>query len=373
MPAGLRDAAYQESLSLLDWSNLHPEGGSERFVADLRAKATETFLPHYVLVDSRTGFSDIGGFTTHLLADQVVLVFNLTRACIEGTIQAYRSMISRNEALHFILVASPVPPVADEAGTLIEKRLAAAGEHMERGLIYRQPIIRIDYDARMVLTDELAVTEPEKYGAAARYEKLRDLIQRANPHEVYPAADDAARHLREGRASEAIEALRAFVEEHPDNAEGFAALGGLYRMLNRPEARDAFERAVALAPGLPDGHRGLGEIDLAAGAAASAIEALKRAEAQGDRSPGLYRALCAAYDAERQIAPRRDAGAKLIAAIVREMNDSTEPEPLDSERPITDLRSELIEHLSRFPPLSRVLGRRLLVGGDGLARDEARR
>jgi hypothetical protein len=58
----------------------------------------------------------------------VVLIFNVTRGCIAGSIRAYRSFVhgSSRARERIQLVASPVPQVASARGSLVDERIERA-------------------------------------------------------------------------------------------------------------------------------------------------------------------------------------------------------------------------------------------------------
>ena len=71
-----------------------------------------------MLIDSRTGLSEIGGIATHQLADIVVLVFNLNQQNLAGAKRVFES-IQKKAPLKpdIILVASPVPVMPVSKGS----------------------------------------------------------------------------------------------------------------------------------------------------------------------------------------------------------------------------------------------------------------
>lgn len=374
MPAGRLDTSYQQTLAQLSWGELHPTQGTEGFVNALRASLTGTLRPHYVLVDSRTGFSDVGGLTTHRLADQVVLVFNLTRGCLEGTVRAYRSMTEREHPPHIVLVASPVPLVATE-GTIIDRRLETARELMPLGLRYGQDVIRIDYDPRLVLGDRLVVRTGDDVQAVGRYHLLAETLLGANADEIIPFVERATQLHREGRVRDAIAELQGFVDSHPDETEGHLELGRLLLASGKnEEARDVFRRVTALDGRAPQAHSGLGEALLALNDATGAVEAFRQAEALGDTGPELYHALAAALQAQASPdlkgadAARRSAAQALLARL------TSTPEAA-VEVSLSDLRARFIDELTRTAPYPGFAAARFwqrLMGSLALSRSEKR-
>lgn len=107
---------FQEYLNQLghwDWDNFYAEEAGSAFFDALKNQIkSENF--DEVIIDSRTGFSDVFYTTTLLLADTVVCVSGLNRQNIEGTRQAINALIKpQNTKVYgdkrIILVGSPVP------------------------------------------------------------------------------------------------------------------------------------------------------------------------------------------------------------------------------------------------------------------------
>jgi Flp pilus assembly protein TadD len=289
--------------------------------------------------------ADIAGLSTHRLADLIVLVFNLTRPCLEGSIQTYHSFTSDvSEAKVVQLVASPVPPLT--ADSVTERRLQQAEQYMPLGVAYGRKITQIVYDPAMVLTEELPVRHPGRFPAAERYESLRESIQRANPEEVFPVVEQAQALRTEGRLEEGLSLVRGFTEKYPQKSEGFLALGDL--LLEAGRAQDAvaaFRAAGGVAPTLALAYRRLGDALILQESGAEAVEALQRAEALGDTSYELYRALTRAYGKINEPGKELEARRKSIATLLGN------PDRLKASPPdVRELRREFIHVLSRRPP-----------------------
>lgn len=349
MPAGNFGASYQEQLGDLAWRRLHPEHGTEPFVEGFRQALVKEFQPHYVLIDARTGLSDIGGLSTHRLADMVVLVFNLTRSSLEGSVRTYRSFTSSESRVRAVqLVASPVPPLLPGIDSIAKSRLDQACELMSLGTAYGRTLIRLDYDPSMVLAEELAVRHSDELPAANRYEALRESIQRANPVEVFPVVEQAKELRSAGQLEEGLTLLRSFVKAHPQDSQGHLELGNLFFEAERAEeAAEAFQKAVDLAPDLPLPHRRLGEA-LAAIGQAQAIEALEKAESLGERSRELYTALAQAYAFQGDTVQETEARRKAIMALLGDERER----PAAPVQSLDTLRGEFVEVLGRRLPFA---------------------
>jgi CobQ/CobB/MinD/ParA nucleotide binding domain/Plant specific mitochondrial import receptor subunit TOM20/Tetratrico peptide repeat len=343
MPAGRMGPEYQQQLGDLSWRRLHQKQGTQPFVDGLRQAIEAEINPHYVLIDSRTGLSDIGGLSTHLLADMVVLVFNLTPASIEGSVRTYRSFTTPGSRVKFVqLVASPVPP----GEGLAEKRIQQAGELMQEATVYGRSLIRVDYNPAMVLAEELAVRTPDRFPAAARYLAIRDSVQRANSAEVFPVVEQAQQLRSEGRLEDAVSLLRSFITSQPQDLDGHLALGNLLFEAGRyPESVQSFTTARDLSPHLTFPQRRLGEALAAAKRPEAAIEALQKAAELGDQSRELYQAQARAYAQKNDTASEIQARSNAMMAVLQNPEDLR---PLVSSIPV--LRREFIEVLTRRPP-----------------------
>ena len=90
--AGRRSPDYRSRVQKLDWDALYSEHKVGNFVNQLREEWRSTY--DFILIDSRTGITDIGDICTVLLPDVLVLMFVTNHQNIEGV----KSVIERAEA-----------------------------------------------------------------------------------------------------------------------------------------------------------------------------------------------------------------------------------------------------------------------------------
>ncbi len=342
MPAGRFGSEYQHKLATLSWRKLHPRKGTAPFIEELRRAIADEIRPHYVLIDARTGLSDVGGLSTHRLADMIVLVSNLTLSCLEGSVRAYRSFVAGESKISVQLVASPVPPLVPETDSPIERRLQRAAEHMP----YARPWIRVVYDPGIVLAEKLAVRQPELFPAAIRYEEVQRSVQETNPEDVFSVLEHALALRGEGDLEGSLSLLREYVQAHPQNADAHLALGNLiFEAGRRGDAIQAFRTASQLDPHLALAQRRLGEALVSEERAAEAVEILEQAAKLGDESRELYVALARAYGQLNQLAKELEARRKSVTSCLRH------PDRLETLLPtLPDLRKDFIRVLGRKPP-----------------------
>lgn len=123
MPAGRRDRDYHIALSRLDWRKLYEDCEGFLFFEDLKAQWEQEYKPDYVLIDSRTGHSDVKGICTRQLPDAVVLFYLPNEQNLVGLRAVCREIrrerehgLEKDIRLHF--VPSNVPNLDDESGLL---------------------------------------------------------------------------------------------------------------------------------------------------------------------------------------------------------------------------------------------------------------
>ena len=117
LSAGRRDSGYVERLQHLDWESLfqHHDFGSR--LEAIRSEWLEEY--DHVLIDSRTGITDIGGICTIYLPDVLVALFTANHQSVEGiadVIARARRARSNLPVDRGALVCIPVP-ARDESRT----------------------------------------------------------------------------------------------------------------------------------------------------------------------------------------------------------------------------------------------------------------
>jgi MinD-like ATPase involved in chromosome partitioning or flagellar assembly/tetratricopeptide (TPR) repeat protein len=117
-PGSEDGVVYETTLGALDWDNLYDTLYGGEFFDALRAHLKRTY--DWVLIDSRTGLSDIADICTLHLPDMVVDCFTLSTQGIEGAARVAK-LIQRNTDREITIL--PVPMRIDHT----EKEKVAAG------------------------------------------------------------------------------------------------------------------------------------------------------------------------------------------------------------------------------------------------------
>lgn len=112
------DEDYQDKLARWDWDEFYKKYNGEDFLQDLK-QAINAENYDIVLIDSRTGMSEVFFVTTFSLAETVVLVSGLNRQNIEGTRLAASTLLDDKLVKQYgkknlAFVLSPLPPFNDE-------------------------------------------------------------------------------------------------------------------------------------------------------------------------------------------------------------------------------------------------------------------
>lgn len=247
MPAGRKDEAYKSALSGLDWKILYRQKKGYFLIENLKAAIYEQFKPDYLLVDSRTGLTDISGICTLQLPHLVVLLFSLNQQNINGITPILRAIrankVARNIAT--LLVASPVPDMPQ----WVEAR-SARFEHARR-LMGSAVDLVLPYDPFLAFKESIVdgqdATQPQTYLGKA-YDALTDKVISANPGDVLTLLRHAAELKEEGNYELAELRYREAIDAKPDSVEAWFAFGKFERLQRKfADACACFERAHALA------------------------------------------------------------------------------------------------------------------------------
>jgi MinD-like ATPase involved in chromosome partitioning or flagellar assembly/tetratricopeptide (TPR) repeat protein len=179
MPAGRRDKAYRTALTNLDWKRLYHDQGGFFLFEDTKKGWEEELKPDYVLIDSRTGDTDVLGICTRQLPDSVVLMFTPNEQNLAGLKNVCRD-IRREETeglkkeIHLHFVAANVPALYDEHG-LLHRRLDVFRQ--ELSIPSSEPVIIHHEETLRMLEQPVFVLKRRRSRLAREYQHLvRSLI-----------------------------------------------------------------------------------------------------------------------------------------------------------------------------------------------------
>lgn len=141
IPAGnIYSNEYWKNLSSINWKDLFysDENNGINLLLHLKELIKKDLNPDFILIDSRTGITDISGIAMTLLADSVVTLAANNEENISGTARIIKSLMNNENNLlgklpkiHFVLTRIPYYPNPDEKHkefTIIRKALATINQ-----------------------------------------------------------------------------------------------------------------------------------------------------------------------------------------------------------------------------------------------------
>ena len=185
MPAGKMDTGYGSRLHAIDFSELYRDYDGYLLFEDLRAQWQRVLKVDYVLIDSRTGHTDIGGICTRQLPDLVAFVFwpNIQNLNGLGSIlgEIHEEENELGKKIERVYVPSNLPTMDDEQEVLRELLL-----RFRRSLSYDSTDeVRIhNYPSLDLLQQKIFTIERPKSRLAREDRTLTEAILGKNPNDV---------------------------------------------------------------------------------------------------------------------------------------------------------------------------------------------
>jgi len=253
MPAGIQDLDYASKFAQIDWADLYENRKGFLLMEDLKKQWEKELEVDYVLIDSRTGHSDVVGICTRQLPDAVVLMMYPNAQNLVGLRKVVSDIRAQDESpgssetqLHFVI--SNVPDLDDE-----NQILANTFEQFSEQLGYDDPCVIIHrYQSLALLNqDVFSVTRP-RTRLAQEYYTLIDEIIKYNDEDKEGALvflestlmdmryRDSRRQTSEIGAEELQRRVNHIEEEHSDDPEI------LYALAQVSHGKGQFEQALDL-------------------------------------------------------------------------------------------------------------------------------
>lgn len=131
VPAGfVPSSEYWSKLARINWHELFYSKGAKgvQIFMELKARISEELKPDFLLVDSRTGITEMGGVATTLFADKIICLVSPTPENMQGaravlrSLQRSRREVEKSELEIMVAVSRlPLMKVADNERELIER------------------------------------------------------------------------------------------------------------------------------------------------------------------------------------------------------------------------------------------------------------
>jgi MinD-like ATPase involved in chromosome partitioning or flagellar assembly/tetratricopeptide (TPR) repeat protein len=203
LSSGRQNLDYTASPASLDWDNFYDSLNGGKFLdamcADMKAHYD------YVLIDSRTGLSDIAGICTQQFPDVLVDCFTLSTQGIEGAAQVAREIEQRHKKIRILPVAMRVEDAEKEkveAGRAVAVRLFAGlpgGMSEERRRDYWSAV-EVPYRPFYAYEETLAVFGDQPGSPTtmlAAFERLADQITGGAVTRLAPMDDSVRSRTRQ--------------------------------------------------------------------------------------------------------------------------------------------------------------------------------
>lgn len=217
MPAGPAPsqsywAAFKELGNRLQLGDLSGRG----FMAllDLQARIADELKPDYLLIDARTGVTELGGLATTVLADTVVCMFVANQESLDGTLTVVEALkatprLDNQKPIRVVPVMSrtTAKPSQDERFALGVMRLLELGEGTKGQGPNDTAIFELPHDDALGASERLVGGERKASAFSPLYKSYLELFQGLFPSDAEPARRVLGR-------LEAVAAVRAELTEN---------------------------------------------------------------------------------------------------------------------------------------------------------------
>ncbi len=216
MPAGCMDDTYGKRLNAIKFDQLYEEGIGQPLFKLLKSVILQSKLYDYVLIDSRTGFSDEGGICTRDLADHIFVVMGLNRQNVDGTVRFLQSLkrSSWQEGRVFFIV-SPMPIFYEE---LRDERLKEAQSAIQQEGYKTDLDLRVPYHPRLALDEEPFVYHWSETNLFDAYQRIHRQIRALNNDTPREWSGETLRAVQAGKYDHALHLLKQIRLENSDSA-----------------------------------------------------------------------------------------------------------------------------------------------------------
>ncbi|MDD2230025.1 MAG: hypothetical protein PHY48_11495 [Candidatus Cloacimonetes bacterium] len=248
MPAGTKDTCYNRSRAGINWVEMYESGLGAAFVENWKAAIARRFKPDYVLVDSRTGLTDVGGICTLHLPDLVVMLFGLNDQNIKGIAAVAKTIREADGGgiPQLYYVASPVPNMPIGKKDLVSERLEVAKQEIGTKI---ESIIRYSSSAAF---HERLFTLYDRVPQSSLIEDYQNLLKQIiiyNRNGIDLLAQEVESAISFSDIDRMQKLLTVLTSDFAERAEGLYLSSRLQLALNnRASAIEFAEKALSINP-----------------------------------------------------------------------------------------------------------------------------
>lgn len=169
MAAGrVPSADYWTKLSRINWHQLFYEQGAQgvQIFKELQVRIFDEFQPDFLLVDSRTGITEMGGVATSLMADKVLCLVLPTTENLQGARAVLRSLKrfrreSKLANLEIMVAVSRLPEMrgADEERAVTDRIVSVLNQEADDrdDSLYVKNVFVLHHEAALQMSEALRV------------------------------------------------------------------------------------------------------------------------------------------------------------------------------------------------------------------------
>ena len=210
LPVSLMATTRVGSIHLI-LRQLYEQKVGEPLIRAFKKKFAEAELFDYILVDSRTGFSDEAGICTRDLADYLIIISGLNRQNVEGTcafLEALRIATAGREP-RFQIILSPVPTGED---ALVDEREMVASRAFEKAWGSKVDLsLEIPYHPQLALTEAPHIFRRRRVYLFDAYSAIEDRVLKAIGHDAPTLTGDIEIGLKNREYLGALRALKMLI------------------------------------------------------------------------------------------------------------------------------------------------------------------
>lgn len=196
MPAGpAPQLKYWSALKELG-EKLHlgdPSGQGFMALLDLQARIADELKPDYLLIDARTGITELGGLATTILADTVVCMFAANQESLDGTVTVVEALraaprLKRKKPIRVVPVLSRASkPPDDERFANGVKRLLEKTHGHKANSKEESKLLALPHDDAMAALERVVGGERKASAFSPLYRAYLELFESLFPTRAEPA------------------------------------------------------------------------------------------------------------------------------------------------------------------------------------------
>jgi hypothetical protein len=215
LSAGRQNRDYSAAVCSLDWDNFYERLGGGRFFRAMREDMKRNY--DYVLIDSRTGLSDVADICTIELPDVLAVCFTLSDQSIEGAANVARQISSRYRDRNIRVLPVPMriedgeKEKLDIGRAIARRRFEGFPQGIEQAdLVPYWTSVEVPYKPFYAF-EEILATFGDEPGAPtsllAAFERIASAVTAGSVTAMRPIAEDMRLQYKEAFARRAPAAL----------------------------------------------------------------------------------------------------------------------------------------------------------------------